>query len=166
MKKHLQLFAMIALFIMVLLGCNNQSKKLEANKNLIHRFADAVNAADWDAFEELLTENFQRHCQATPDVQVNSRDEFIKIQKSFLASMPDQKMITKMLIAEGDMVAAYGIYTGTMTGPMGEFPATGKSVEINCPTIFRIEEGRIAEIWVEWDNLAMLTQLGLFPPPK
>lgn len=24
---------------------------------------------------------------------------------------------------------------------------------------------RLAELWVEWDNLAMLTQLGLFPPP-
>jgi hypothetical protein len=22
----------------------------------------------------------------------------------------------------------------------------------------------VAELWVEWDNLSMLTQLGLFPP--
>jgi len=49
---------------------------------------------------------------------------------------------------------------------MGNFPPTGKSVESKFLTIFRIEDGRIAEIWVEWDNLAMLTQLGLFPPPE
>lgn len=30
--------------------------------------------------------------------------------------------------------------------------------------ILRIEEGKIAEIWVEWDNLNALTQLGHFPP--
>ena len=166
MKEHKLLFVMIALFVVALLGCDTPSKQLEANKNLIHRFTAATNAADWDAFDELLTTDFIRHCQATPNVQVNSREEFIELQKSFLVSMPDQKITIKMLIAEGDKVAAFAIYSGTLTGPMGEFPATGKSTESNFITIFRIEEGRIAELWVEWDNLAMLTQLGLFPPPK
>ena len=166
MKNQKLFFIIAVLFVVLLLGCNNQSEKLEANKNLIHRFAESTNAADWDAFNELLTDNFKRHCQATPNVQVNSREDFIKMQNSFLESMPDQRINTKMLIAEGDLVAAYATYTGTLTGPMGEFPATGKSAELNFLTIFRIEEGRIAEIWVEWDNIAMLTQLGLFPPPK
>jgi len=94
-------------------------------------------------------------------VQVRS-----SLQKSFITSLPDQKVTTKILIAEGDKVAAYAIYSGTLSGPMGEFPATGKSTELNFITIFRIEEGRIAEIWVEWDNLTMLGQLGLFPPPQ
>jgi len=78
--------------------------------------------------------------------------------------MPDQKVVNEMLIAEGDKVAAYATYSGTQTGPMGGFPATGKSVNFKFLGFFRIEEGRIAEIWVEWDNLNMLTQLGLFPP--
>jgi len=166
MKKHKLLFIMIALLFMVLLGCDNPSKRLETNKNLIHRFTEATNAADWDTFDELLTTDFSRHCQATPNVQVNSREEFIKLQESFVASMPDQKITIKMLIAEGDKVAAYATYSGTLTGPMCEFPATGKSMESKFLSIFRIEGGRIAELWVEWDNLAMLTQLGLFPPPK
>jgi len=140
------------------------SKRLDANKNLIHRFTAATNAADWDAFDELLTADFSRHCQATPNVQVSSRVEFKKLQQSFLVSMPDQQITIEMLIAEGDKVAAYATYSGTLTGPMGEFPPTGKSVESKFISIFRIEEGRIAELWVEWDNLAMLTQLGLFPP--
>jgi predicted ester cyclase len=69
------------------------------------------------------------------------------------------------LIAEGDEVAALAIYSGTLTGPMGEYPATGRSVEITFLSIFRIDAGRVAELWVEWDNVAMLTQLGLLPPP-
>ncbi len=44
-------------------------------------------------------------------------------------------------------------------------PATGKPVALKFLSIFRIEDGRIAELWVEYDNVAMLTQLGLFPPP-
>jgi steroid delta-isomerase-like uncharacterized protein len=145
--------------------CPSPADQLEANKDLVNRFSAAINAADWDALDGILTEDFRRHCQATPDVQVNSRDEFKQLQQSFLISMPDQKITTEMIIAEGDKVAFYGIYSGTQTGPMGEFPITGKSAEINFMSIFRIEAGRIAELWVEWDNIAMLSQLGLFPPP-
>jgi steroid delta-isomerase-like uncharacterized protein len=141
------------------------SEQLETNKQLIRRFEASINAADWDALDELLTDDFQRHCQATPDVQVSSRDEFKQLQQAFYASMPDQRITTEMLIAEGDKVAAYATYTGTLTGPMGDFPATGKSAETRFVSIFRIEDDRIAELWVEWDNVAMLTQLGLFPPP-
>lgn len=138
---------------------------LEANKNLIRRFTSAINAADWDALDELLVTDFRRHCQATPGVQVNSREDFRKLQESFLASMPDQHIELEMLIAEGDRVATYGTYSGTLTGPMGDFPPTGKSAEFKFLSIFRIEEGRVAELWVEWDNLSLLSQLGLFPPP-
>lgn len=165
MKKHKLLFVMIILLVMALSGCDTTSKLLEANKNLIHRFTEAINAADWQAFDELLTKDFKRHCQATPNVRVNSREEFKKLQESFLTSMPDQKITAEMVIAEGDKVAVYATYSGTLTGPMGEFPVTGKSVESKFISIFRIEGGRIAELWVEWDNLSMLNQLGLFPPP-
>jgi steroid delta-isomerase-like uncharacterized protein len=155
----------LILEMLLVVCCPPASKRLDANKNLIHRFTASINAADWDALDELLTADFSRHSQATPNVQVNSREEFKKLQESFLVSMPDQQITIEMLIAEGDKVAAYATYSGTLTGPMGEFPATGKSMESKFISIFRIEEGRIAELWVEWDNLAMLTQLGLFPPP-
>ena len=156
---------MIVIFSMVIVACGpSASKQLDTNKNLIHRFTASINSADWDAFGELLTDDFSRHCQATPKVQVNSREEFKNLQESFLVSMPDQKITVEMIIAEKDKVAAYATYSGTLTGPMGEFPPTGKYMESKFISIFRIEEGRIAELWVEWDNLAMLTQLGLFPP--
>ena len=145
--------------------CPSPSKQLKANKNLVNRFTEALNAADWEGLDDLLTEDFSRHCQATPGVQVNSPEEFKKLQQSFLSSMPDQKITIEMLIAEGDKVAAYATYSGTQTGPMEEFPITGKFVEFKFLSIFRIKEGKIAELWVEWDNLNMLAQLGLFPPP-
>lgn len=163
MVKNYLIITFILAALLVTCGPSS-SKQLDANKNLIHRITAATNASNWDAFDELLTENFTRHCQATPNVQVNSREEFKKLQQSFLTSMPNQKITLEMLIAEGDKVAAYATYTGTLTGPMGEFQPTGKSAESKFISIFRIEEGRIAELWVEWDNLAMLAQLGLFPP--
>lgn len=149
-----------------LLGCApSPTAQLEANKELVRRFTDALNAANWDALTELVTEDFARHSEATPGPQVNSRGEFIQLQESFLVTFPDQLVTIEKLIAEDDGVAALARYSGTQTGPMGEFPATGKPVDSRFLAIFRIDAGRIAELWVEWDNLAMLTQLGLFPPP-
>jgi steroid delta-isomerase-like uncharacterized protein len=155
-----------SLLAAVAVGCApSATAQLEANKDLVRQFTEAVNAADWDALEEIVTDDFTRHSEATAGPPAKSRDEFIQLQKSFLVSFPDQRVTGVRLIAEGDEVAALAVYSGTHTGPMGEFPATGRSVEITFLTIFRIEDGRIAELWVEWDNVAMLTQLGLFPPP-
>jgi len=150
----------------VLAGCGSPTTtQLEANKDLVRRFAEALNAEDWEALNDLVTEDFARHSQATAGPQVRSREEFIQLQESFLVTFPDQRVTLHKIIAEGDEVAVLATYSGTHSGPMGEFPATGKSVEAAFLSIFRIEAGRIAELWVEWDNVAMLTQLGLFPPP-
>lgn len=149
------------------MGCaQSPSAPLEANKDLVGRFTDATNVADWDALAEIVTQDFTRHSAATSGPPVTSRDEFIQLQQSFLLSFPDQHVTMEQLIAEGDYVAARAVYTGTQTGPMGEFPATGRAVEAPFMAIFRIEGSRVAELWVEWDNLAMLSQLGLFPPTE
>jgi steroid delta-isomerase-like uncharacterized protein len=147
-------------------GCaTERNEQLEANKDLVRRFAETINAADWAAMGELLTEDFARYSQATAGPPVRSREQMIRLQESFLATAPDQRLTVHMLVAEDDKVAALATYSGTQTGPMGDLPATGRPMESQFLSIFRIEDGRIAELWVEWDNLAMLTQLGLFPPP-
>jgi steroid delta-isomerase-like uncharacterized protein len=97
-------------------------------------------------------------------VRLTSRNEFIQLQKSFLASFPDQRVTLQQVIAEGDHVAVLATYSGTQTGPMEGFPTTGKAVAAPFLALFRIESGRIAELWVEWDNMALLKQLGLLPP--
>ena len=151
--------------LMMVVACGTSpSSELDDNKDLVRRFTEAGNDADWDALDEIVAENFTRHSAATAGPQVTSRDEFIELQKGFLSSFPDQHVTIHSLVAEGDLVAVLATYSGTQTGPMGNFPATGKSVESPFLGMFRVESGRIAELWVEWDNVAMLTQLGLFPP--
>lgn len=46
---------------------------------------------------------------------------------------------------------------------MGPFPATHRRMELEVIGIFRISRGKLAELWVTWDNLAALGQLGLMP---
>lgn len=160
------LFIPVVGLLLTAMGCAPEpTVQLEANKELIRRFTEAINAADWEALADLVADDFKRHSAATAGPPVTSRQAFIALQESFLVSFPDQRVDIQQLVAEGDRVAALATYSGTQTGPMGDFPPTGLAVETPFLAIFRIESGRIAELWVEWDNVLMLTQLGLFPPP-
>jgi predicted ester cyclase len=54
---------------------------------------------------------------------------------------------------------------GVQTGPLGDLPATGKEFTLVNLVIQRLEDGKIVETWVSWDNVAFLSQLGLMPEP-
>jgi predicted ester cyclase len=138
---------------------------LDANKALVRAFNQAQNEQDYDALDGLVTADIVRHSAATPDVQVSSRNELKAWITATAATFSDFTTTLERLVAEGDMVAAYATLAGTMDGPMGDMPPTGNRVEMPFMAIFRIENDLIAELWVEWDNVNLLSQLGLFPPP-
>ena len=138
---------------------------LEQNKDLVRRFVQVSNARQWDSLDVLLAPTFSRHSQATPDVQVESRDQMLEFLRQDSLTFPDSRVTVERMIAEGDLVVVQATYAGTQQGAMGPFPATGKRVSLELAGIFRVQDGMIADLWVTWDNLAALTQLGLFPPP-
>ena len=147
-------------------GCSSQDdSRLGANKELVTKFNDFTNAANWEGLEDVVVADFKRHSTASPGEPVTSLAQYVALQEAFLVSFPDQHVSVQMMVAEGDHVAVRATYAGTQTGQMGEIPPTGKSVSSPFLAIFRIEAGKIAEIWVEWDNLAIMSQLGVFPPP-
>jgi ketosteroid isomerase-like protein len=46
-----------------------------------------------------------------------------------------------------------------------EIPATGKSLDFRFSAIFQVENGKITSIRLYYDQLEILTQLGLAPAP-
>jgi len=138
----------------------------EANKQIVRAFSEAGNRNDVAAFDDLIAADFVRHCEATPEIAVASREDFKQFYVDTAKTFPDQQMMLDVLVAEGDHVAFWGKFSGTQEGPMGPFPPTGRRLESQIGGMFRIEAGMIAELWVTWDNLAGLVQLGHFPPSE
>ncbi len=163
MRTHVMFLCIPA--VGLLAGCTPPpDPTLEANKELFRQYVEAYNSTDLDRLDELMAPDFARHSQAA--TEVNSLEEFKADLRQASEAFPDAHMEMHMLVAEGDKVAAYGTWTGTQEGPWGPFPATGKQAELKFFYLFRVEEGKLAEMWTEWDNIGFLTQLGHLSPPE
>ena len=67
------------------------------------------------------------------------------------------------LIASDDRVVVRWTMDATHAGPLAGIPATGKRVQQHGTVIYRLENGRIAEVWAQMDRMGMLQQLGVDP---
>jgi len=133
------------------------------NKSLVRRFGEAINEHRLDLLDDLVVPDFERYCQATPSVRVRSLEDFQRFLKDDWSAVPDGRTSARFLVAEGELVAAYCTLTGTQTGPWGPIPPSGKHFEIDFSGVFRIAGGKIAELWITWDNMAVLAQIGAAP---
>ena len=164
MKKMLWKLTVVAVAAGLAAGCCLECQDVEANKALVREAFDALVAGDYDRARELMAEDYVRHCQATEVTEMRSLDELIQFLEADKAAFPDATGSLDMLVAEGNLVALWGKWEGTQTGPMGPFPPSGKRMSLDFAGIHRIEDGKIVETWVTWDNLTGLEQLGHFPP--
>ncbi|MFN2122681.1 MAG: ester cyclase [Candidatus Promineifilaceae bacterium] len=136
---------------------------IETNKAIVRRYFDQVlNEQRHDLAEEFLAENIE--------LQGTGLAPGLDAVKQFLtmitAAFPDAHYTVEDMVAEGDRVVARTSFNGTHQAEMQGIPATGKKVSIPGITIFRLDNGKIAEGWVLNDNLSMMQQLGAIPVPQ
>jgi predicted ester cyclase len=139
------------------------ASNIENNKALVRRFVAAANELDDSALDSILAPDMVRHSQSTPELNITNLAEFKAYLKQDAATIDGAHVDFSVLIAEGNRVALFGVYTGTQVGPIGPIEATGKPVSIDISAMFRIQDNLIVEFWVLWDNAALLTQLGHSP---
>ena len=153
----------------LLAGCSGKpaADRVEQRNMAVVRGAHAALArGDFESFRAAIGPNYVRHCQAMPPglQELRGTDEFFAFLQEFLAAVPEYDDTLSQMIADGDRVAYVSTMSGTQIGPMGDLPASGRDFVLKNIVIQRIEDGKVAETWISWDNVAMLTQLGFFPP--
>lgn len=137
-------------------------------KQRFEDFLEAVNDRELERLEALVADDLVRHSQATPGVVITSREDFVQFLQTDFAAVPDSRIECPMTAIEGDLLAAWCTYSGTQEGAWGPFPPSGRRVDLDFASFIRFEADKIAEIWVTWDNVAALTQLGhlTLPTPE
>jgi predicted ester cyclase len=68
---------------------------------------------------------------------------------------------------DGEQAAEEGRFVGTHTGtlrtPGGDLPPTGRTVDVPYALIFRVTNGKVTFVRLYFDQVELLTQLGLIP---
>jgi steroid delta-isomerase-like uncharacterized protein len=135
----------------------------EQNKSLVHRFFEVgINENKLDILDEIIASNYVNHDLPAP---APGPEGLRQVVSMFKAGFPDLHATVEATIAEGDRVATRGTITGTHNGPFMNIPPTGKSVKVPFTDIWRIENGKAVENWVQMDMLGLMQQLGLIPTP-
>jgi predicted ester cyclase len=115
---------------------------------------EAINTHDPTVLDELLAPN-PAHDSATFADNPGPRE----VLGALLTGFPDVQHTVEAVITEGDLVVIRYRATGTHEGEFQGYAPTGKRVSWTGINIYRVECGRIAEIWSEVDALGRIAQL-------
>jgi steroid delta-isomerase-like uncharacterized protein len=136
----------------------------EENKAIVRRFAEEIlNEKRLDRADEIMTQDYVDH-GAMPG-QAPGLEGFKQKGAMWVAAVPDLRVGTEDMFAEGDRVAVRWTADGTHQGTLLGIPPSGRRFRFGGMSIFRVAEGKIAEQWEEWDKLDLMRQLGVIPTP-
>jgi predicted ester cyclase len=98
-----------------------------------------------------------------PDVVIDgierNLDAYAEALRAVIRAFPDYRWELRHLLVDPPWIAAHFADTGTHRGPFIGVPATGRPVSTQEFAFYRVDAGRIAEVWGTADNLHLLQQL-------
>ena len=157
--KHLLVFTIIGL---VTLGCEIPQKDLKLSEN-VKTYQEA-----WSQFFDERNMEIINDQYFTEDVTVViPGDNIIGIEGTknyygnFLTGFSDAEFTFVDIFGQGDKLVKHWNFKGTHDGDFFGIPPTGKSLNLYGTTLILMEDGKIKQEQDFFDNLDMLTQLGV-----
>ncbi len=118
-----------------------------------------------DGLEKYVAENMVEH---TPPPGMNPQG--MQGLKDMVAmhhgAFPDTKITVHSITHGGDVMMVHYNMKGTNTGDMGpEMKATGKVMDVDGIDVIKFSGDKATEHWGYWEEMKMMTQLGMMPDP-
>jgi steroid delta-isomerase-like uncharacterized protein len=137
----------------------------EENKAVVCRQEQEIfTQGNLDAADEIYAPYYVGHDPANPE-DIRGLEAAKQAAADYREAFPDLQVTVEDLIAEGDKVAARVRFSGTHQGELEGIAPTGRRVDCTGIVISRIEGGKIAEDWANFDDLGMMQQLEVIPKP-
>ena len=133
------------------------------NKKIIESlYNDAINRKNLPVIDLVISPDFVSH--GIPNAKTGP-EGFKEMIKRFSDAFPDRNITIENMIAEGDVVATRGYWTGTNKGEFMGLPASGKKVKVEYADFWKISEGMCIENWVQMDLAGLMVQEGAMSEP-
>ena len=135
---------------------------IQTNEAIARRYlADFWNLGDTFAISEIVAVDAVGHVAGQ---RIAAGPQTLLARRAGLLGIYTNPTFTaEDVIAAGDKVVIRWTFRGQHTGAGAGVPPTGKEIVASGINIFRIADGKIAELWVESDDLGELRQLGVLP---
>jgi steroid delta-isomerase-like uncharacterized protein len=128
---------------------------------------DAFNAHDEQAMRACYAANAV--FEAPGDVRLEGPEAIVGYATGWLNAFPDARLTVKNRVVAAewavDEFTFEGTHEDTLAGPGGEVPATGRRLVGRGIEAIRVVDGKIVEDHLYFDQVQVLTQLGLMPEP-
>lgn len=139
-------------------------------KEISARSLAAFNAHDADALAALDDPSVAiTFPSPTGRSQARGREGSKAYNQSWFKAFPDAKITITNEVITGDHIVQEGTFQGTNTGTwkseVTDMPATGKSLKGEYCLILKVKEGLIVSSNLYFDQVQVLTQLGLMRAP-
>ena len=139
----------------------NPQAQAEQDKAVVRRvFDDLFSRGRYEAIDQIYT----RDCSVHHRGQFFTLDQAVTEGKGWRSAAPDLRMTTDQMSVQGNIVTVQWTAQGTNTGRgNGLMKPTGKRILIHGSSQFRVVNGKIAEVWNEYDRDEIFRQLGVNP---
>lgn len=133
----------------------------QGTEDLVKRWhQDLFVAGKLEAAPAIVTTDFVAHIVGRDFHGVAGAKEAATLIRT---AFPDVVIEHLDVIAYEDRAAIRWIANGTHRGDYVGVPPTGKHLRIEGVDMFHVENGKIAEVWVAYDNLGLLQAMGAIP---
>ena len=130
----------------------------EQKKILVTQFLKRLDES-LSIIDEVCASRFVAHIPGGS--QPIDREGFRQFVSLFYLAFPDLRHTVEDQVAEGDKVVSLLTVQGTHQGLFQGMAATGKQVKFTDIMICQFKDGKIVELWAQFDALGLLQQIGL-----
>ncbi|KAM3100307.1 ester cyclase [Phormidesmis sp. 146-12] len=127
-----------------------------ATQSVAQSFYTVYNENKPDLLDEILADTYVGHVNGHDIVGATSAKGFII---GFLSAFPDAHYTVEDTIESGDRIVTRWGCTGTHKGAFFGVEPTNKEVTMIGITIFQVADGKIAQLWNNWDVFGLMNQL-------
>jgi steroid delta-isomerase-like uncharacterized protein len=140
----------------------------EKNRATARQWIEAFNNRDEQGEADARTADYVAHAPDSIEPDPLDSDGWMQFLGVFLEGFPDLHLEVEASAADEEMVAQRIQFTGTHTGVFQGLPPTNRKVSFSGIEINRMADGKVAEHWVQLDQVTLLQQLGLrvIPGPR
>lgn len=136
----------------------------EETEALAHRWhMDITQKGNLAAADEILTSDFVSHVNGQ---DMPGAEGAKQLATAIRTAFPDLRITHHEAIVSGNRVAIRWTTDATHRGDYFGVPPTGKQIHVEGLDLFHIRDGKIAEVWIVFDNLSVMQQMGVVPQPQ